>query len=339
MEKSFTGLNHKPVRLMTVVLFVGILALVSLAAPVVKAQGNPKITLNPTADPPGSTVTVTGTGFGPGQPVSMVIQNQLFGYVNATDTKGDFTLSITVGDWSGGLSTVTATDGLGNHAGASFTVMGGSTSSASPTPNSGSSSSGGSSSGGSSSGGSGGSGSGNGFVTFPPTTTSSGGFWSPTVIGVIVAVLIAFAISGVLLYSRSSKQRMMLERERERDRERTPYGPEPSQAPYGPGGQPQGYGHGPQPSTYNPAPSSPAGSSRYTPYSYRQQSTSSYQSRYNQPSSYRTSSYASRYSQPSSYRQPQSSYSRPPMHSKTCSNCKRTVREDQNICPYCNKRT
>jgi RNA polymerase subunit RPABC4/transcription elongation factor Spt4 len=27
------------------------------------------------------------------------------------------------------------------------------------------------------------------------------------------------------------------------------------------------------------------------------------------------------------------------MHSKTCSHCKRTVREDQNICPYCNKKT
>src|SRR5271157_2723795 len=227
---------------MTVILFVGILALLVLAAPIATAQGNPKITLSPTADPPGSTVTVTGTGFSPGQPVSIVIaSSQLFGYCNATDSNGGFTLAVTVSsDWPSGASPVSATDGSGKNAGTTFTVMGGRASSASPTPNTGSSSSGGSSSGGS-----GGSGSGNGFVTFPPiTTSSSGGFWSPTVIGIIAAVLIAFAISGVLLYSRSGKQRMMLERERERDRERTPYGPEPSQAPYGPGGQPQGYGYG-----------------------------------------------------------------------------------------------
>ncbi len=68
-----------------------------------------------------------------------------------------------------------------------------------------------------------------GTATVTPTIRRpqllSNGFWSPTVIGVIVAVLIAFAISGFLLYSGQGKQRMMLERERERDRERSsPYG-------------------------------------------------------------------------------------------------------------------
>ena len=107
-----------------------------------------------------------------------------------------------------------------------------------------------------------------------------------------------------------------------------------------PGYPPQqpNYGYAPQPQNYG-QPQSGSGS-RYSPYGYR---SSSYQSRYSQPSAsgYRQSTYASKYSQPQpNYRQPQGGggYSRPAAPSKTCSHCKRAVRADQNICPYCNKR-
>ncbi len=347
LNKSFRGLN-KPIKLTTVLLLVAILGFIALAVPATKAAVviNPKFTLNPTAGAVGSTVFITGTGFSPAEPATFVCtNNQMFSPALYADADGKISGNCTVPDFPAGTYKVVAYDSSGMKISTAFTVTGGGSSTASPSPTSSSSSNGNGNGNGNNGGSNGnGNGNGNGLQTIAPTgASSSSGFFSSTVIYIIVAVLVAFVVSGTFLYSRSSRQKMMLERERERDRERTPYGSEPPQGPYGPGpsGQPSGYGYGPQPSSYGPAPSSPAGSSRYTPYNYRSQSSSSsYQSRYNQPSSYRPSAYASRYSQPSSYRQPQSqsSYSRPAMHSKTCSHCKRSVREDQNICPYCNKR-
>lgn len=331
LGKPFAGFNKKSTKIITVLLFITLLALVAATAPAAKATGAMKINFNPAEAAVGATVQITGSGFSPDEPVTFVCTNQMFSPSITTDDSGNIAGSCTVPDFPAGTYHVVVNDAFLGSVSATFVVTGGGTSTASPSssPSPTSSTSG--------------NGNGNSYTTYSPTSTSSNGFWSPTVIGIIVAVLIAFAISGVLLYSRQGKQRMMLERERERDRDRTSYGPESPQGPYGPGpgAQPSGYGYSPQPSSYGPAPSSPAGSSRYTPYNYRSQSSSSsYQSRYNQASSYRPSAYASRYSQPSSYRQPQSqsSYSRPAMHSKTCSHCKRSVREDQNICPYCNKR-
>ncbi len=338
LEKSFAGFNKKTVKLITVLLFITTLALVAATIPSAKAAGL-KVTFSPAEAAVGATVQITGSGFSPVEPVTFVCNNnQMFAPSVTADSAGNIASTCTVPDFPAGTYHVTVYDSSGLTVSAPFVVTGGGSSTASPSPTSSSSSSSGNGNGNSNSNGNGNNnGNGNSNPTYSPTPTSSNGFWSPTVIGVIVAVLIAFAISGFLLYSRQGKQRMMLERERERDRERSsPYGQNSPQAPYGPGG-----GYGPQSSNYGPAPSGPAGSSRYTPYSSRSPSSSgSYQSRYNQTSSYRPSPYASRYSQPSSYRQPQqqSSYSRPPSRSKTCSHCKRSVREDQNICPYCNKR-
>jgi Tol biopolymer transport system component len=84
-------------------------------------------------------------------------------------------------------------------------------------------------------------------------------------------------------------------------------------------------------------------SSRYSQSSYQ----SSYQSkmptkptetsRYGQTPSY---AYRPQQSSPSvtTSSTPSSSYSRPSPYTKICSHCKRSVRNDQNICPYCDKR-
>jgi hypothetical protein len=61
-------------------------------------------------------------------------------------------------------------------------------------------------------------------------------------------------------------------------------------------------------------------------------------SRYGQPPSY---GYRQQQSSPSvttSSSTQSSSYSRPPPYTKICSHCKKAVRNDQNICPYCDKR-
>ena len=350
LKKLFAGLKNKPANLIMVVFVVSLFALVMITTPMANAL-NLKLNLNPAEGAVGATVFITGSGFSPNEPVTFVCNNnQMFSPSITSDSNGKINGSCTVPNFAAGTYHVTAYDSSGVDVSVPFVVTGGGTATAAPTATSSSSTSTSGNSNGNGNSNSNGNGNGNSnvFPTFPPTSTSSSGFFSPIVIGIIVAVLVAFAVSGTLLYRRSSRQKMLLERERDRDRDRMPYGSGPSQAPYGSGGPPSGYGYGSQPSNYNPAPSSAAGSSRYTPYSYRQQSSSSSQSRYNQSSSYKPSSYASRYSQPSSqqsspssgYRQqPQSGYSRPAMHSKTCSNCKRSVREDQNICPYCNKRT
>lgn len=350
LHKSSAGLNKKPVKLITVILFACMLSLIALSVPAAKAGGTPTLNLNPTSDPVGATVLITGSGFSPGQFVSVFSGNYAFADVLTSDANGNINGSTTVpSSFTPGTYQITAEDALGIKATAEFVVEGSSSSSSSTSTSSSStsSSSTGSSSSGSTSSGS--TSSGNGFPTLPPTTTSSSsGFFSPLVIAIIVVVLLAVAIPSVLfLRGNGDKRRMMYERERERDRERDrmSYGSQPGQGPYG-GGSGGGYsqpprGYGPQPSNYGPPPSSTSGS-RYTPYSYRQPSQSSYQSRYSQPaSSYRPSSYASRYSQPQGQMQQpqqQSSYSRPAARTKTCSHCHRSVREDQNICPYCNKR-
>lgn len=346
LKKPFAGMNKKPAKLMTLLLFVSIIAMVVVATPAAKATIiNPKFTLTPAKGAVGSTVLINGTGYSPGEPATFLVGNNMFAQALTADANGKIGGSTTVPDLAAGTYHIISYDSSSMTTTATFVVTGGGDVTASPAPTS-SSGNGNSNNNGNGNSNSNGNGNGNSNVvpTFSPTSASSSGFFSPIVIGIIVAVLVAFAVSGTLLYSRSSRQKMLLERERDRDRDRMPYGSGPSQAPYGSGGSPSGYGYGPQASSYNPAPSSAAGSSRYTPYSSRQQSSGSSQSRYNQSSSYRPSSYASRYSQPSSppsgYRQQlQSGYSRPAMHSKTCSHCKRSVREDQNICPYCNKRT
>ena len=340
LNKSFAGLNRKPAKLITLLLFASIIAMVVVATPAAKATVlNPKFTLDPTSGAVGATVTITGTGFSPAEPTTFIVNNQMFSTSITSDADGNVQGSCVVPDLPAGTYQVVAHDTSGMTYATAFVVTGGGSATAAPTATSSSSSSGNGNGNGNSNGN--GNGNGNGAPTYTPIGTSSNNPFSPLVIGIIAVIVIAIAIPAVLLLrGQGDKRRMMYERERERERGGMQYGPEQGQGPHGGGGygQPQG-GYAPQPSSYGPPPSSPSGS-RYTPYSSR---SSSYQSRYGQPSSpassYRLSSYSSRYSQPSTYRQQPSSYSRPAAPSKTCAHCRRPVRVDQNICPYCNKKT
>ena len=151
------------------------------------------------------------------------------------------------------------------------------------------------------------------FPTYNPTQNPKAeeGFWSPITIGIVAVALVAFTIPAAFFYTRRGKQKMLLDEMR----------------------QPE------FPSASNRS----AATSRYTQSSYQ----SSYQSqqssktpvttRYGQTSSYgyrpqqSSSSVTTRSAQTSSY-------SRPSAYTKFCPHCKRAVRNDQNVCPHCDKR-
>jgi hypothetical protein len=154
------------------------------------------------------------------------------------------------------------------------------------------------------------------FPSYNPTQspTVKGGFWSPLTIGIVVVALVAFAVPAVFFYTRRGKQKILLDEER----------------------------------PFN-SPEFPAASNRSTVSS--RYSQSSYQSSYQSQQSSKPTETTRYGQQPSySYRQQQSnpsvttrstqtsSYSRPPPYTKICPHCKRGVRNDQNICPYCDKR-
>ena len=350
LTKSFAGLNRKPAKLIAILLLVGMMACILASSSAVKAAAiNPKLTLSPTSGAVGSTVYITGTGYSPNEPATFLVGNQAFANATYSDANGKISTNTTVPNLLAGSYTILSYDASGKTTSAAFTVTGGGT--ATPIPATTSSGNGNNN----------GNGNGNTYPTYTPTSppTSSSGFFSPLVTVIIVVVLIAVIIPLTLMFrGQGNRRRMAYERERERERESQSYGPGPygggggggygagpqqnfsSQAPGGGGYGPASQNYGPAPQNYGPPPSG-GGGSRYSNYSYRQSSAPTY-SRYgsSQPvSGYRSSSYASRYSQPqSSYRPQQSGYSKPSAPSKTCPHCKRSVRIDQNVCPYCNKR-
>ncbi len=150
------------------------------------------------------------------------------------------------------------------------------------------------------------------FSTNAPTLrpTAAGGFWSPLTIGIVVVALVAFAVPATFFYLRRGKGKMLLDEEQPINRQELP-------------------------GTTNRT----AVSSRYTQSSYQTQQPpkSTGPTRYGQPTSY---SYRPQYSSsPVTSRSTQtSSYNRPAPYTKICPHCKRSVRNDQNICPYCDKR-
>ena len=151
------------------------------------------------------------------------------------------------------------------------------------------------------------------FTSNSPTkspTVEGGGFWSPLIIGIVVVALAAFAVPAAFFYLRRGKGKMLLDEERPFSEQDLPGASNRSTV-----------------------------SSRYNQSSYQSQQPpkSTGPTRYGQPpsSSYRPQSSSptvtSRSTQPSSY-------SRPAPYTKICPHCKRAVRNDQNICPYCDKR-
>ena len=136
------------------------------------------ITLSSTQGTPGTTVTVTGVSFGPGNSVNVNFDTEIIKVTTADTTgaiKTDFTIPPAA---SSGAHTVSALDAAGAYASTTFTVNLGSSQS----------------------------------TIGPYSTYNSGkvvapaGFWSPMMIGIVVAIAVALALSVTFLYRRRGKQ-------------------------------------------------------------------------------------------------------------------------------------
>lgn len=155
------------------------------------------------------------------------------------------------------------------------------------------------------------------FPTYHPTTNptvGSGGFWSPLTIGIIVAALVAFIVPAMFFYVRRGNRKMLLDEDRPFNTQELPAASDRSAVV-------SRYSQSSYQSSYQSQQSArPTETTRYgqqPSYSYRQQPSNA--------------SVTPRSTQPSSY-------SRPPPYTKICPHCKRAVRNDQNVCPYCDKR-
>ena len=292
-------------------LFVLCILALSAMAPMVKAQANgawAAIQLNPTEGQPGSSVSLTGTGFtgnvliyfGTGTSPSLA----LVGTTSSTNSNGAISVFFQVPPESPGSYIVTAQDSAGDSAQSSFIVISGPSSPPTSSPSSSSSTSGSSSSSTSS---------GSTYYPYPIVTSlpKSAGFWStPTIAAVIVIVALAAVVSAFLLQRTRSKREMLLKKE---------------------------------PLSYQPQ--SPMQTSRPNETPRYGQSPPYSQSRYNQPSSQSSSlsPYAQRYSQQTTEfamtkSMTSSSSGQQLTSGKTCPHCKRIVKADYSICPYCNKK-
>ena len=139
--------------------------------------------------------------------------------------------------------------------------------------------------------------------TSTPITVNAG-FWSPLTIA-ITAVVVAFAVFMTAFYLRRDKQKPLSHRE---DSRYEPRPSTPAKTPY-------------TASSTTASPTSrPVTNSSYQPSTNRPATKSLYQP-------YQTSKVNQ-----SATKVPQ------PAHTIVCKHCKRTVRDDLNICPYCSKK-
>jgi hypothetical protein len=205
---------------------------------------------------------------------------------------------------SPGSYIVTAQDSAGDAAQSSFIVLPAPSTPPTSSPYSSSSTSSSSSSSTSS---------GSTYYPYPIVTPSprSAGFWStPTIAAIIAIVALAAVVSAFLLQRTRSRREMLLQKETLSCQSQSPVqASRPKETPR--------YGQ--------------------SPYS---------QSRYTQPSSQSSSPspYAQRYSQQKTgvvttkSMTPTSSYGQQLTSGKVCPHCKRVVKADYSICPYCDKR-
>jgi len=286
------------------------------------------LTISPTQGPAGTIVTIVGTGFSSSTHAAILFGDINVGTAYVSSTFGRFTMAFHIPAVSPGTYTVTATDDTGGFDTTTFTVT---TTISTPTPTSTPTAT---------------------ATQTQPTPTSSvgptlspgtsadeeptpteeetwaytthrtspspiiteaGDFWSPTMItGLVVVAAVAFLVpTAFLLRRRGNKEPLLIEKA-------PPYRPEPLAQ------------------TGQPA------ASQYNQPSYYGQQSSRYpdSTRYSQPSSYsqQWSRTPPRYGQPSSYNRQPSGYGRRAPFTKVCPQCKRVVRDDYNLCPYCDKR-
>jgi hypothetical protein len=283
--------------------------LTSLTSKTVSAEAT--VTLYPTQGPVGKQVIVNGLGFGQYATVTISFNGKVVQQTQVTGMYGGmvaglFTVPAGTAD---GTYNVVVKDSDGNSVSAPFTVG---TSLTTPAPSSSSNSPVPTSS----------SGSNNGLTptytpfVYPTLQPQNSGL-SPLIIGLIVVVVAVGVIVPVffLFFRNRSPKRDLL-----RDREPS-YRPEPYAQVERPA---------PPPSPYNQP------TSRYSsPTSRYSQPQTSY-SRYSQSTAYsryssRPTTVTDRYSAPSSNAQQ-------PTSGKTCPHCKRTVKGDYSVCPYCYKK-
>lgn len=312
MTKRRIGLKQALVTAVLVLLAVSVLT--SLIAKTVSAEAT--VTLYPTQGPVGKQVIVNGQGFADYASVTIsfngktVQQTQVSGMYGGI-VAGLFKVPAGTAD---GTYNVVVTDSSGNSVtvpfivGASLATSAPSSSSTSPNPTSSS-------------------GSNNGLTPtytpfiYPTLQPKSSGL-DPLIIGLIVVVVAVGVIVPVFFMffrNRSPKRDLLLDRE-------PTYRPEPYSPVERPAASPSPYSQ--PPSRY----STPT--SRYSSPSSRYGSPST--SRYTQNTAYsrysaRPTQTDSRYSAPASSAQQSNSV-------RTCPHCKRTVKGDYSVCPYCYKR-
>jgi hypothetical protein len=308
MTKRRIGLKQAVVTAILVLLAVSILT--SLTSKTVLAD--PAISLVPTQGPVGKTVYVSGSGFADWALVTItfngktVQQTQTTGLQGQGMIYGQFTVPAGTAD---GTYNVVVTDSSSNSVTVPFIVG---ASLATPTPTSSSSTSPQPTSS---------SGVNPTFTpfTYPTLQPQSSGI-DPLIIGLIVAVVaiaVIVPITFMFLRNRSPRRETLLEREP------LPYRTDP----YAPSERPN-----PSPSPYSRQPFSQSPSRYNTPTSrYSSPSTS----RYTQNTAY--SRYSARPTATDRYSAPSSSVQQSTSE-RICPHCKRTVRGDYSVCPYCYKK-
>lgn len=317
MGKPPINLKKELARVTIALLFLIILTSVAAINQVAKAQDQ-VLSITPNQGPAGAEINVYGTGFNTAAPISISFGDSQIAIIYASS--GIVNTEITVPSVSSGSYIVTAMDlasysmqhNAGLSASASFIVISGSPIQT-PIPTAISSST-------------------QTAPTIPPTTSSSenpiehpyyqptpsprtenSGFWSPLTIGIIAAALIVFFVPATLMYTKRNKQKLFLDKE-------------PSILP---------------PHTQEPpvAPNRATATTRYSRLQFQsqQQTTPVTNAQYNQQPSHIYSQQLTK--PPANTQATQSqSYNRQQSFTKVCPRCKKSVRDDLNICPYCDKR-
>jgi hypothetical protein len=154
------------------------------------------------------------------------------------------------------------------------------------------------------------------YGSSPPSRGT--GFWSPLAIG-IVAFVVAVACFTTVVFVRRGRQGLVSVEDHSN------YKPSPSVENTQP--------YKSKSTVQEPAPYGYRSSTQQTsPYGYR--SSAQPTSRY----SYRSSVPPTRYTAPPQFNQTVTARPQPPAHTKICKHCKREVRDDLNVCPYCMKK-
>ena len=342
MQRCFINNEKNFSKVALTVLFLSIFALLVMTAPAAKAQGI-TVTLTPSSGPPGTEVIVQASNYPSGDTWFSVTFGSTPEPSIATgsfDNTGTAALNVPAVDV--GKYTVTVTDQNGVSGTATFTVTQPPTVVLTPAPT-GTSTETSPGTGTSSTAPSGTS------PTYYPVTPyspiqSKSGFWSPLVIG-IVAFVAAVACFTTVVFVRRGRQGPELVSVEDKSGYRPSSSVENTQPytsrPTGQETSPYGY----RPSAQQASPYGYRSSTQQTsPYGYRSptQQTSPYGYRsYTQ----QTSPYGYRSSVPptSSAVSPQLNQTvtnrpQPPAHTKMCKHCKRDVREDLRVCPYCYKK-